>query len=95
MLTPISVRGTSFCGVIVEVDIESFLSGGMETIATLPNSVGRFEGINPDISSLGVYGCEDLLTLLLRVSPTDWFKRREHSGGRKKGSAAAVALDRS
>ena len=69
MLTPISVSGTSLGGVQFAEDMESLFSGGVTTIATLPNSVGRLDGVNPDTISFGVKGDEALLTLLLRVSP--------------------------
>jgi len=54
ILTPISVRGTCLRGVEFVLEIKRCLSGGRDTIATLPNSVGRLEGVNPEMISLGV-----------------------------------------
>lgn len=54
ILTPISVKGTCLRGVEVVLEIRRCLSGGRDTIATRPNSVGLLEGVNPEMISLGV-----------------------------------------
>ena len=54
ILTPTSVKGTCLRGVELDLEIRRCLSGGRDTMATRPNSVGRLEGVNPEMISLGV-----------------------------------------
>ena len=83
ILTPISVRPMDLTGNPVFEEVSVRLSVDWRTMATRPKATGGLEGLKPDMISLGVRGADALQMLLLRVSPTDWSRRRSNSDGRK------------